>query len=91
MPAPLFAWNVTAAVRKGEPGVFDLTVGGYNPSAYNYLVRGNAVTASGDGPYTFEVLTDANRIAVRVRPTTGAVVARGFVVEISRFSGTTTG
>ena len=85
-PAPLFAWNVSAVPRKAEPGVFDLTVGGYNPGSYNYLVRGNAVTGSGDGPYTFEVLPDANRIAVRVRPVTGAVVPRGFVVEISRFS-----
>jgi len=66
--------------------VFDLTVGGYNPSTYNYLVRGNAITTNADRPYTFEVLPEANRIAIRVRPVSGTVVARGFMVEISRFS-----
>jgi hypothetical protein len=85
-PSPLFAWNVSATARKSEPGVFDLTVSGYNPTSYNYLVRGNAVTNSGDGPYTFEVLQEVNKIVVRVRPASGPVQPRGFVVEISRFS-----
>ena len=88
-PAPLFAWNVTATPRKDPPGAFDLTVSDFDPN-YDYLVRGNAVIQAGDPPYTFEVLPDPGKLAVQVRPVSGDFVARGFVVEISRFGGMVT-
>jgi hypothetical protein len=47
------------------------------------------VTADTDVPYTFEVLPDAGGLAIQVRPVTGPPEPRGFVVEVSVFSGIT--
>jgi len=84
-PAPLFAWNLTAAPVPDQPGVFQLAVTGPAPGDA-LLIRGNAVVEPGDPPYTFEVLSVAGDLAIQVRPVSEPFRPRGFVVEISSFS-----
>ena len=87
-PLPLFSWNLTATPRPADPSTFDLTFGGFSASEV-YIVKGAAVTQPGDPPYTFEVVGGGSGVAVRIRPVSGQLQPREFVVEISRFSGMT--
>jgi hypothetical protein len=84
-PAPLFAWNLTAAPVPDQPGVFQLAVTGPAPGGA-LLVRGNAVVEPGDPPYTFEILSAGGDLTIQVRPVSEPFRPRGFVVEISSFS-----